>query len=146
MLDIKGSIITIDAMGTQKNIAKVIIDNQANYILALKGNQTYLKEDVENLCKQMKPDSENEMVEKGHGRIETRNCKVYNQIHLLEDIEKWSDLKSVIQITSEREINEKKTNETRLYISSLNDEAEAFNKYIRMHWGVENPKNLNECR
>ncbi|MDO9579733.1 MAG: hypothetical protein Q7J06_04070, partial [Bacteroidales bacterium] len=74
-------------------------------ILALKGNQSYLKEDVENLCKQMKPDSENEMVEKGHGRIETRNCKVYNQIHLLEDIEKWSDLKSVIQITSEREIN-----------------------------------------
>ena len=54
MLDIKGSIVTIDAMGTQKNIAKTIIDNQANYILALKGNQTYLKEDVENLCKQMK--------------------------------------------------------------------------------------------
>ena len=48
MLDIKGSIVTIDAMGTQKNIAKVIIENQANYILALKGNQTYLKEDVEN--------------------------------------------------------------------------------------------------
>jgi predicted transposase YbfD/YdcC len=138
MLDIKGSIVTIDAMGTQRDIAKTIIDNQANYILALKGNQTYLKEDVENLCKQMKPDSENEVVEKGHGRIETRNCKVYNQIHLLEDLEKWSDLKSVIQITAEREINEKKTNETRLYISSLNDEAEAFNKYIRMHWGVEN--------
>lgn len=138
MLDIKGSIVTIDAMGTQKNIAKVIIDNQANYILALKGNQTYLKEDVENLCKQMKPDSENEMVEKRHGRIETRNYKGYNQIHLLEDIEKWNDLKSVIQITSEREINEKRTNETRLYLCSLNKKAEAFNKYIRMHWGVEN--------
>jgi predicted transposase YbfD/YdcC len=110
MLDIKGSIITIDAMGTQKNIAKTITDNQANYILALKVNQTYLKEDVENLCKQMKPDSENEIVEKGHGRIDTRNCKVYNQIQLLEDLGKWSDLKSVIQITSEREINEKKTN------------------------------------
>jgi len=90
MLDVKGSIVTIDAIGTQKNIAKTIIDNQANYILALKGNQIYLKEDVENLCKQMKPDSENEMVEKGHGRIETRNCKVYNQIQLLADIEKWS--------------------------------------------------------
>jgi len=143
MPDMKGSIVTIDAMGTQKNIAKVIIDNQANYILALKWNQTYLKEDVENLCKQMKPDSENEMVERGHGRIETRSCKVYNQIQLLEDKEKWSDLKSVIQITSEREINEKKTTETRLYISSLNDEAEALNKYIRMHWGIENPKNMS---
>ena len=138
MLDIKGSIVTIDAMGTQKNIAETIIDNQANYILALKGNQTYLKEDVENLCKQMKPDPENEIVEKGHGRIETRNCKDYNQIQLLEDLEKWSDLKSVIQITSEREINGRKTKETRFYISSLNDEARAFNKYIRMHWGVEN--------
>jgi predicted transposase YbfD/YdcC len=73
-----------------------------------------------------------------NGRIETRNCKVYNQIHLLEDLEKWIDLKSVIQITSEIEINEKKRNETRLYISSLNNEAEAFNKYIRGHWGVEN--------
>lgn len=86
----------------------------------------------------LKPDTENEIVEKGHGRIETRNCKVYNQIQLLEDLEKWSDLKSVIQITSEREINEKKTKEIRFYISSLNDEARAFNKYIRMHWGVEN--------
>jgi predicted transposase YbfD/YdcC len=57
MLDIKGSIVTIDAMGTQKNIAKAIIDNQANYLHALKGNQTYLKENVENLCKHMKPDS-----------------------------------------------------------------------------------------
>jgi len=92
------------------SLRDINIDNQANYILTLKGNQTYLKENVENLCKQIKPDSENEMVEKGHGRIETRNCKVYNQIHLPEDIEKWSDLKSVIQITSEREINEKKTN------------------------------------
>jgi len=98
----------------------------------------YLSAGVENLCKHMKPDSENEVVEKGHGRLETRHCKVYNQIHLLEDIEKWSDLKSVIQITSEREINEKKTNETRLYISSLNDEAGSFNKYMRGHWGVEN--------
>jgi predicted transposase YbfD/YdcC len=138
MLDIKGSIITIDAMGTQKKIAETIIDNQANYILALKGNQTYLKNDVENLCKRMKPDSENEVVEKGHGRIETRNCKIFNHISLLEDVDKWKELKSVIQITSEREIKGKKTMETRLYISSLNDKAEAFNKYIRMHWGIEN--------
>ena len=138
LLDIKGSIVTIDAMGTQKNIAAAIIDNQANYILALKGNQTYLKEDVESLCKRMKPDSENEVVEKGHGRVETRNCKVYQQIQLLEDIDKWKELKSVVQITSEREIRGKKTTEIRLYICSLLDNAEAFNKYIRFHWGIEN--------
>jgi predicted transposase YbfD/YdcC len=108
MLDIKGSIITIDAMGTQKNIAAAIIDNEANYILALKGNQGYLKQDVESLCKRMKPDSENEVVEKGHGRIETRNCKVFQQIQLLENLEDWKGLQSVVQITSTREIREKK--------------------------------------
>ena len=138
MLDIKGSIVTIDAMGTQKNIAKAIIDNQANYILALKGNQTYLKEDVESMCKRMEPDSENEVVEKGHGRIETRNCKVFNKIDLLEDQEKWCELKSVIQICAQREIKDKITTETRLYISSLNHDASAFNQYIRQHWSVEN--------
>lgn len=138
MLDIKGSIITIDAMGTQKNIAQTIIDNGADYILALKGNQSYLKEDVESLCNRMKPDSENEVVEKGHGRIETRNCKVFNKIDLLEDKEKWSEIKSAIKITAQREIKNKITTETRLYISNLNCDAIAFNQYIRQHWSIEN--------
>jgi len=138
MLDIKGCIITIDAMGTQKNIAQKIIDNKADYILALKENQSYLKEDVESLCKRVKPDWEEEVVEKGHGRIETRTCKVYNKIELLEDIDKWPEFKSVIQITAQREIKEKVTTQTRLYISSLKHDAIAFNDYIRKHWGVEN--------
>lgn len=138
MLDIKGSIVTIDAMGTQKNIAATIIDNEANYILALKGNQSYLKEDVQSLCKRMKPDSEHEMVEKGHGRIETRNCKVYHQIELLEDLKEWKGLQSVVQITSVREIHDKKTTEIRQYICSLLCNAEECNKYIRFHWGIEN--------
>ena len=128
----------IDAKGTQKNIAATIIDNKANYILALKGNQSYLKEDVESLCKRMKPDSENEVVEKGHGRIETRNCKVYQQILLLEDLEDWKELQSVVQITSTREIHDKKTTEIRQYICSLTGNAEGFNKYIRFHCGIEN--------
>ena len=138
MINIKGSIVTIDAMGTQKNIAKTIIDNEANYILALKGNQSYMKEDVESLCNRSKPDSENEVVEKGHGRIETRNCQVFNKIELLEDKKRWSELKSVIKITSQREIKNKITTETRLYISSLKNDAVDFNQYIRQHWSVEN--------
>ena len=79
-------------MSTHKNIAATIIDNNANYILALKGSQGYLKEYVESLCKRMKPDSENEVVEKGHGRIETRNCKVYYKIQLLENLDHWKGL------------------------------------------------------
>lgn len=138
MIDIKGNIVTIDAMGTQKDIAQTIIDNKANYILALKGNQSYMKEDVESLCNRMKPDSENEVVEKGHGRIETRNCKVYNKIDMLEDKGKWCEMKSAIKITAQREIKNKITTETRLYISSLDCDAIAFNQYIRQHWGIEN--------
>lgn len=137
-LEIKGCIITIDAMGTQREIAQKIIDNDADYILALKGNHPYLKQDVESLCKRSKPDYENEMAEKGHGRIETRTCEVYNKIDLLEDIEKWPCFESVIKITAQREIKNKRTSETRFYISSLDHNAKEFNKYIRQHWSVEN--------
>ena len=138
MLELKGCIVTIDAMGTQKHIAQKVIDNKADYVLALKGNQSYLKQDVESLCNRSKPDHENETVEKGHGRIETRRCKVYNKIDLLEDVDKWPGFKSVIKLTAQREIRDKLTSETRYYISSLNHNAKDFNKYIRQHWGVEN--------
>lgn len=138
MLEIKGCIVTIDALGTQREIAQKIKDNNAEYILALKGNQPYLKQDVESLCKRSKPDDENETVEKGHGRIEIRKCEVYSKIDLLEDIDKWTGFKSVIKITAQREIKDKRTSETRHYISSLNHSAKDFNKYIRQHWGVEN--------
>ena len=138
MLEIKGCIVTIDAMGTQRDIAQKIIDNDADYILALKGNHPYLKQDVESLCKRSKPDYENETVEKGHGRIETRMCEVYNKIDMLEDVEKWPCFKSVIKVTAQREIKNKRTSEARFYISSLDDNAREFNKYVRQHWGVEN--------
>ncbi|MFA5973895.1 MAG: ISAs1 family transposase [Lentimicrobiaceae bacterium] len=125
-------------MGTQTKIAETIIDNQANYILALKGNQSYLNEDVESPCKRMRPDSENEVVEKGHGRIETTNCKVFRQIQLFEDAEKWKGPKLMMQITSEIEIHKKKTNMIRLYICSFLGHANAFNNFIRLLLGVEN--------
>ncbi|MCK5135573.1 MAG: ISAs1 family transposase [Bacteroidales bacterium] len=83
MLDIEGCIITIDAMGTQKKIAETIIDKQADYILALKGNQGYLKEDVQNTFIRQQPDSTDQTVEKGHGRIETRKSTARN--HLRSD-------------------------------------------------------------
>lgn len=138
MLEIKGCIVTIDAMGTQKDIAEKIIKNKADYILALKGNHSYLKQDVESLCSRMQPDDENEMVDKGHGRIETRTCKVFKKLDLLEDVEKWPGFKSVVQITAKREIKNKVSLEDRLYISSLDADAKAHNEYIRLHWGVEN--------
>jgi predicted transposase YbfD/YdcC len=138
LLDIEDCIVTIDAMGTQKNIATTIIEGNADYILALKGNQGYLKEDTENIYNRQNPDSIDETIEKGHGRIETRKCEVIKQIGFLEDKEKWENLKSLVRITETREIGNKSTTEQRFYISSLDANAVDFNKYIRQHWGVEN--------
>jgi predicted transposase YbfD/YdcC len=138
LLDIEDCIVTIDAMGTQKDIADTIIGNNADYILALKGNQGYLKEDAENIFNSQKSDSTDEMIEKGHGRIETRKCEVITQIDFLEDKDKWKNLKSLVRITAQREINGKSTIEERLYISSIDTDAKDFNAYIRQHWGVEN--------
>ena len=138
ILDIEGCIITIDAMGTQKKIAETIIDKQADYILALKGNQGYLKEDVKNTFRRQQPDSTDETVEKGHGRIETRKCEVINKLDFLDEKEQWAGLKSIARVTASREINGKQTSEERLYISSVESDAKSFNSFIRQHWGVEN--------
>jgi len=138
LLDIEGSIITIDAMGTQRKIAKTIIENKADYILALKGNQKNLREEVESIFKVQPPDDSIKDVDKGHGRIEIRECEVIKDLKFLDGKEKWENLSSIIKITSERIFNNKTTKEVRYYISSLDTSAKKTNLYIRKHWGVEN--------
>jgi len=139
LLDLDGLIVTIDAMGTQTKIADSIKGKGADYILALKGNQGYLNELVESGFQTRKADLYYETIEKDHGRIEIRKCYVMNQIKWMdEEIDRWRDLKSIIKIESIREIQNKKAEETRYYISSLNDNAELINNSIREHWGIEN--------
>ena len=138
ILDIEGCIVTIDAQGTQKQIAETIIEKQADYILALKGNQRYLKDDVESTFLRQQPDSIDETLEKGHGRIETRKCEVINKIDFLDQKEQWAGLKNLARITAQREIRDTVTTEVRLYISSVEADAKEFNCYIRQHWAVEN--------
>lgn len=138
ILDIEGSIVTIDAMGTQTKIASHIVEGKGDYILALKGNQKELREETESVFRVQKPASTHEVTEKGHGRIETRKCEVINDLAFLHGKEKWEGLSSIIRITTERVIRDKTENETRYYISSLDTTADKFNQYIRMHWGVEN--------
>ena len=138
ILDIEGSIITIDAMGTQKKIAEKIIEQKADYVLALKGNQEYLKENVVSIFARQQPESKDITIEKGHGRIETRECSVITDLTFLDEKEQWKKMKSIIKINSQREIKGKITNETRYFISSLIDDAKNFNSYIRQHWGIEN--------
>ncbi len=140
-LDITENTITIDAMGTQKEIAKKIIDNDANYILAVKGNQPQLLEDIQDefkFSKQIEIDKNEDL---GHGRIETRICSVITNFKFIKEKNDWKDLKSIIRIESLREFkNSDKEPEksTRYYISNLNNNAISFQKSVRSHWAVEN--------
>lgn len=136
LLDINGSILTIDAMGTQVAIAEKIIAKGADYILAVKDNQKTLQEEVAVVCKNSKPVADYTEVNKDHGRIETRRCEVFAKNIMIDDDNRWK-LQSIIKITSKREIREKVTIGERYYISSL-DTSQPFNQYIRNHWQVEN--------
>jgi len=139
MIDIKGSVITIDAMGTQTAIAKKIIDNGGDYILAVKGNQGSLEEEVHATCQRNTPVSDTCTVEKGHGRIETRRCEVFDK-GLIVDEERWKNLSSIVKITSTREVisTGKITTQERFFISSLDAKGNDFNAFIRSHWEIEN--------
>lgn len=145
MLTIKGAVVTIDAMGCQKEIAAKIIDKGADYVLALKGNQGTLRDDVEEFfCEQRashyadcKPTC-HETVEKSHGRIETRTVTVVSTIDWLKQRHAWAGLASIVMVESCREIAGKCEHERRFYITSLGASAERIGSAIRGHWGIEN--------
>jgi predicted transposase YbfD/YdcC len=138
LLDIKGSIITIDAMGTQRAIAEKIIDKGGDYILAVKGNQGGLEEEVKTTCKVTCSVSNTTTIEKGHGRIETRRCEVFNKGDIVDFENVWKGVQTVLKITATRELSNKTEIFERYYISSLSSDNKCFNKYVRDHWGVEN--------
>ena len=128
-------------MGTQKEIAKKIIHQDANYILALKANQLQLLEEIEDEFKFYKPQEIQTDYDLGHGRIETRTCSVITDFQFIEPKNGWENLKSIIKIESTREFkNSDKATEkaTRYYISSLQNNANEFQSKIRSHWAVEN--------
>lgn len=138
LLDIQGSIVTIDAMGTQVDIATKIVESGADYILSVKGNQQELLDQVSQRFEKQASESIDTTIEKGHGRIEKRQCEVITDLTFIDNSMLWTGMRSVVRITSTREIKDKTTTETRYYISSLVEEASHLNTYIRQHWGVEN--------
>ena len=148
LLEVKGCIITIDAMGCQRDIAEAIIEKEAEYILAVKGNQEKLEEAIKNTFDEaIKKDFEdmkhstNQTVDEKHGRTEVRTCYVLPILYLLgaeEFKNKWKNLTSIILIISERTIDGKTTVEHRFYISSLKKSAKIISSAIRKHWSVEN--------
>lgn len=142
-LALEGCIVTIDAMGTQPNIAQAIRDRQANYLLPVKDNQPTLADSVRDFFAafQAAPDKTphhfDEVVEKDHGRLEVRRCYAFDQLDCLHAPERWPDLKSFAVIASERTIKGKTTLEHRFYISSLPADAARLNQAVRQHWRVE---------
>lgn len=138
LLDIEDSIISIDAIGTQTDVAELIIDNKSDYIMALKGNQPELLEQVQGRFKQQQPCSSNTIDDKGHGRLESRKCEVINKLDFVDNRVFWKGLKSIIKITATRQTSGKISTEVRYYISSLEDNSANFNSYIRKHWAIEN--------
>jgi predicted transposase YbfD/YdcC len=141
LIAIKDCVITIDAMGCQEDIAKAIVKQEADYILAVKENQKQLYQDIEDEFKFGKTIQTHTHEDLGHGRIETRKCSVINNFKFIENQGKWVALKGIIKIESTREFkNSSKPNEkaTRYYITSLKTNAETLQKMIRLHWGIEN--------
>jgi predicted transposase YbfD/YdcC len=145
MLAIEGAIVTIDAMGCQRDIAEKIIGKKADYLLALKGNQGSLREDVELFATEQKAagfkDAEiswDETVDGDHGRIETRTTTVIHDVAWLQERHAWPGLNAVVIVESTREIADKVEQETRFYITSLVLLANLVGPILRSHWAVEN--------
>jgi len=140
ILVLKGCIVTIDAMGCQTEIAKKIIEKGADYVLAVKGNQGSLEQDINYTIKSSKPVDTYKHIDTGHGRIETRICSVYSNLENIENADKWVGLKTIVKIESKRHIKltGKEQKDTRLYISSLEPIAKKNAETVRSHWGVEN--------
>jgi len=151
MLAIEGAVVTIDAMGCQRDISQKVMDKKADYILALKGNQGTLREDVEVFAAEQKENgfkdaevSQHKTVDADHGRIETRTCTVIHDVKWLQERHQWPGLKSVVMVESERETPAtakdpaKIERETRFYITSLVWLADQIAPAIRGHWMIEN--------
>jgi predicted transposase YbfD/YdcC len=146
LLELSGCIVTIDAMGCQKEIVKLITEQNADYIITLKKNQGSLYENVEQLfraaiCTRFQgiEHSEYHTREQAHGREELRHYLMLTDIdERIDPNHKWSSLKSVGLVESVRTVDGKTTVETRYYISSLSNNAKLFGQSVRSHWGVEN--------
>jgi len=148
VLEVSGCIITIDALGCQKEIAEAIIAQEADYVLALKENHGRLYEDVVKLFTDLEASdfrayaySRDETVNKNHGRLETRTCYVIRDPHILIHLRganQWKSLQSVVKVHSRRQLDEETTEKDRYFISSLATDAKHMLATVRSHWSIEN--------
>jgi predicted transposase YbfD/YdcC len=145
ILDLKGAIVTIDAIGTQKNIAAKIVEKEADYVLPVKENHPHLFEDLKKMFDRFVDSDMSAFAHdvfskenKGHGRTEIRTVWVFTDIHELRDWQSWKDLRTIIVVIRECWQQGKASIEVSYYISSSKESAAAFYRFIRDHWGIEN--------
>lgn len=145
LLDVHGALVTIDAMGCQKEIAKKIVEGGGDYILAVKDNQPHLLEDIQE-CLSKALDAQTEeprcdtytTEERGHGRQETRSYVIVHDPEGLRNHAAWAGLKVVGMCRSERTVNGKTSEEVRYFIGSRPMSARQYGVGLRGHWGIEN--------
>jgi len=147
MLDVKGCVVTMDAMGCQKDLAKQVIEQGGDYVFCLKENQGSLHEETQYFFEEAQkmgfanvPYRYHQSLEKDHGRIETRRCWMVEEtaIQWLDKQDQWPGLASIAAIEAQRRIGKKTTKETRYFISSLTGSAVQLAEAARKHWGIEN--------
>ncbi len=150
MLDVSGCLVTTDAMGCQTDIAAQIIEQGGDYLLAVKDNQKNLRHDIAEIFDiefaQTKPfegfaHDYAKTVDKGHGRIEIRECWTTTDPDLLQYLRKfegWSELKTIAMLRGTRRVNGVESVQNRYYISSLTGDARTILQAVRHHWGIEN--------
>lgn len=145
LLELKGCIVTLDAMGCQRAIAEQIVDQGGDYVLGLKGNQSNLQEAVEDFFATAAAHhfagvthDYREEVEKDHGRLEIRRYWIVGDLSTLPDPQNWKGLRSIGRVERECWQNGTRTLEQRYYINSIAADAKPFAQAVRGHWGVEN--------
>jgi len=149
-LALSGCIVTIDAAGCQKPIAKQIRDQGGDYLLAIKGNQRNLHEEVVNFFNEKLAGGHegvaidfHEETDGGHGRVEVRRCWIASDLSWLYARHQWPGLSMVGMVEAERHVGDKVSKQRRYYISSMEPEVNNFAYAVRSHWGIEN--NLHWC-
>jgi predicted transposase YbfD/YdcC len=148
LLDVKGCIVTLDAMDCQKDIAQAIVAKGSDYVLAVKENQAHLFEELGELFSYAEGQayrdiehSHGQIVSKGHGRLEVRRCWAISDpdcLRYVRDLARWPDLRSLVLVEYERHAGERVTRQRRYYISSLVGNARQILNAVRYHWSIEN--------
>lgn len=138
-LDLEGAIITIDAMGCQKEIAKTVQEKGADYVLSVKGNQSKLLEDVEYSFKNLESDFQITKEDFGHGRIEERKYELIKDLDFIDTRNQWTNIKSIVKLSSFRYLKATAEQQSQVsYFISSEESLERISKSIRSHWSIEN--------